>query len=278
MNPIAFRIPLPGNLQPLEVRWYGILTATGLVLATWLCARLARRKGLDPDRVIDMVVYLAVGALIGARLVYVATNWNNYKNNLKSIVAIWEGGLSFHGAFIFGFLVLLAYCALTKISWLAYADLLVIGVPIIYVYTRLGNLMNGQDTIGRVAQYGWLYDWPQRAMSRFGTQPRHLAQVYGMIIGLILLWIMYRLYLRNRPAGYIFWSFVLWFSVLRSVLEEPFRQNPLYWVEWTNETFGLGFVTLTQWVSIPLIIIAIVALVLISRRASAQPSPQPAPA
>ncbi|HEX6972284.1 MAG TPA: prolipoprotein diacylglyceryl transferase family protein, partial [Limnochordia bacterium] len=85
---------------------------------------------------------------------------------------------------------------------------------------------------------------------------RHPAQLYGSAIGLVLWAIHTRLSRRHPPAGYLFWSFVLYYSVLRGVIEETFRANPLYAWGYVNETWGIGLFTLTQLVTPPLVLLA----------------------
>jgi phosphatidylglycerol:prolipoprotein diacylglycerol transferase len=65
--------------------------------------------------------------------------------------------------------------------------------------------------------------------------PVHLTQMYGVLVGLILIPILYWAFRRSRSSGFVFWQFVLWYSVLRSVIEEAFRDNPLYWNVYLSE-------------------------------------------
>jgi len=90
--------------------------------------------------------------------------------------------------------------------------------------------------------------------------PVHLTQVYGAVVGLILLFLSLY-WLRKRPFyGYAFWQFVLWYSVLRSVLEEPFRLNPLWLPVYRNDELGIGLFTATQVVSLPLVLLSLYML------------------
>lgn len=74
----------------------------------------------------------------------------------------------------------------------------------------------------------------------------HPTQIYGSLIGVILLIINAVLARRQPPPGYLFWSFVLYYSILRGCLEETFRDNPLYAGGWVIERLGAGFFTLTH--------------------------------
>ena len=97
--------------------------------------------------------------------------------------------------------------------------------------------------------------------------PVHLTQFYGVIIGVILIFTTFWALSRRRAPGYVFWHFVLWYSVLRSVLEETFRDNPLSWNLYLSEGLrepGIGLFTLTQLVSIPIILVALYMLLTLS--------------
>ena len=95
-DPIAIR------LGPLTIYWYGICVAIGFMLVYLLVRKRGKAKGISEDTVADLMTWTAVSALLGARLFYVITFWNEQfsgKSFLK-IFAIWEGGLVFYGGFI----------------------------------------------------------------------------------------------------------------------------------------------------------------------------------
>jgi phosphatidylglycerol:prolipoprotein diacylglycerol transferase len=151
---------------------------------------------------------------------------------------------------------------------------------------RIGNFMNGSDTGGRLTDWPIGFVWPEPGTQTFGAFGRlvfgdtlwqygppicqsipfgdpcrvHLTPLYGMIVGVILIFIIRWALRRSRTPGYTFWQFVLWYSLLRSVIEEPFRDNPLFWDVYLNNQAGIGLFTLTQLMSIPLILIALYQL------------------
>jgi phosphatidylglycerol:prolipoprotein diacylglycerol transferase len=158
--------------------------------------------------------------------------------------------------------------------------------------------MNGTDTGGRLTEWGIAFVWPNEGTSTFGGFGRilfgdtlwryyppvcrdvlaggelcavHLTPLYGFLVGLILLVIALWALRRSKSPGYAFAQFALWYSVLRSVIEEPFRDNPLFWNIYLNNYAGIGGFTLTQLASIPIILVAIYALLIIrSKRAVRQ--------
>jgi phosphatidylglycerol:prolipoprotein diacylglycerol transferase len=109
--------------------------------------------------------------------------------------------------------------------------------------------------------------------------PVHLTQIYGVIIGVVLL-IAAFYWLRSKRPGWAMWQFVLWYSLLRAGIEETFRLNPLWWKVYLSEgpgTPGIGLFTATQLFSIPLIILAIIVLVRLARSPIPPTNPVPVP-
>lgn len=114
--------PIMFYLGPIEVRWYGVLVVTGAIVASFLAAREAARRGEDPDRVWDILLWVLPAGLIGARLYHVISAWDLYKNDLLSIVTVWRG-LAIYGAVAGGMLALWAYARVNKISLARWLDI-----------------------------------------------------------------------------------------------------------------------------------------------------------
>src|SRR5690606_2196970 len=102
------------------------------------------------------------------------------------------------------------------------------------------NLING-EVIGRTTEIGL---------------ERHPAQLYASFLGLVLLIIHNYLARKRPPEGYLTWSFILYYSLLRGIIEETVRENPLYALHYVNETWGIGFFTLTHLITVPLVLLA----------------------
>jgi phosphatidylglycerol:prolipoprotein diacylglycerol transferase len=277
--------PVMVQIGPLAIRWYGVLIALGVLGGSVWALREARRREMDADAVLDLAPWLVLGGLIGARLVFVLTSPAPFfgpGGRPLDAFAIWQGGISIHGG-ILGVLAAVFLLAPRKglRPWAVMDVLTPIGALGV-VGGRIGNLMNGTDTGGRPTDLPIGVAWPERGTETFGAFGRvvfgddlwayappacanlpagepcviHLAPVYGMVVGLALIPILLWAFRRSRTPGFVFAHFVLWYSLLRSVLEEPFRDNPLAWPVVENAQVGVGLFTLTQLASIPIMLIA----------------------
>lgn len=104
INPIIFTLQITPNFS-FTLRWYGILVMAGVVVASWLAEKEIRRRGEDGTHIWNLLVWLLVAGVVGARLWYVAQSIlagnPYYLQNPQQILAIWQGGLHFYGAILF---------------------------------------------------------------------------------------------------------------------------------------------------------------------------------
>jgi phosphatidylglycerol:prolipoprotein diacylglycerol transferase len=281
--------PVMVQIGPLAIRWYGVLIALGVLGGSVWALREARRRGMDPDAVLDLAPWLVLGGLIGARLVFVVTSPGPFfgpGGRPLDALAVWQGGISIHGG-ILGVLAAMVLLAPRKglRPW-AVMDVLTPVGALGIIGGRIGNLMNGTDTGGRLTDLPIGVAWPEPGTETLGAFGRvvfgetlwqyappacaslpagepcviHLAPVYGMVVGVLLIPILLWAFRRSRTPGFVFAQFALWYSLLRSVLEEPFRDNPLAWPVLENASAGVGLFTLTQLASVPIVLIAGYAL------------------
>ncbi len=267
------------QIGPLAVRWYGFLLTLAVFLGYTLALRRIRAWDLDPEAFERAAFWAVVFGVVGARLGYVLTSPGPFLQNPLEILYVWHGGLSFHGAILGGALAFYYFYRRYSYPLWSYLDAATPGVALGIIAGRIGNLMNGSDTVGRLTSLPIGFIWPEWATGFPGVCPGiddisqiwqctellrgpvHLTQVYGALVGLILLPLSYRWLRRakERP-GYAFWKFVLWYSVLRFGIEEPFRLNPLWLPVYRNDELGIGLFTATQVISLPLILLALYML------------------
>ena len=268
MNPTMIQI------GPLRIQWYGFLLTLTIFIGFELAKRRLRAWGLDAEKFEVVAFWAVIFGVVGARLGYVLTSPSYFLQNPVEVLYIWQGGLSFHGAILGGALVFFYFHKQKGYPLWPYLDAATPGVALGIIAGRIGNLMNGSDTVGRLTSLPIGFTWPEWAKGFPGICPGiedisqvyrcaellrgpvHLTQIYGALVGLILLPLSYY-WLRKKPFyGYAFWNFILWYSVLRSVLEEPFRLNPLWLPVYRNDELGIGLFTATQVVSLPLILLS----------------------
>ena len=94
INPVAI------DLGVIEIRWYGLIIAVGILLALYMAVRESEKRGLAKDTFLDLILYAVPIAIISARIYYVIFQWDYYSQNLGEIIKIWNGGIAIHGALI----------------------------------------------------------------------------------------------------------------------------------------------------------------------------------
>ena len=281
--------PIMVELGPLALRWYGLLIVAGVLVGSTWSLREARRRDMDADALLDLAPWLVVAGLVGARLVFVVTSPGPFfgpGGDPLSAFAIWQGGISIHGGILGIALALFVLAPRRGLRPWAVLDVLTPIGAFGIIGGRIGNVMNGTDTGGRLTDWPVGVAWPERGTETFGAVGRvifgddlwayappicssvpageacvvHLTPVYGALVGVALIPLLAWAFRRSRTPGFVFAWFVLGYSLLRSVIEEPFRDNPLFLPIYENAQAGVGLLTLTQLVSIPLILVAAYAL------------------
>lgn len=203
-NPVAFTV------FGIEVRWYGVLIALGMVLATLLTYKRAPRHGLEPDRVLDFILICIPVGIIGARLYYIVFNWSMYEGDFLKMINLRLGGLAIHGGLIFGIAAAVILCAVWKIRPLNVMDLAVPGVALAQAIGRWGNYFNSEA-------HGGPTDLPWAVM--VNGQTYHPTFLYESIWCFLLF--LFLIYMDNhrRFEGQIFLLYGILYSVERFFVE-----------------------------------------------------------
>lgn len=243
IDPVFFRI------GPLSFRWYGLMYAISFVTAMFLIRYMAARKQIDlsKNQISDLILYSAVGVILGGRVGYMLFyNPVFYLTNPSKMLAVWEGGMSFHGGFLGVLTAGYFFCRSRKLSYLSVADVAVITVPIGLGLGRLGNFING-ELFGRETDVPWCMVFPTG-----GDVCRHPSQLYqAMLEGVVLFTILFFMSRAQLPRGVPFWSLFLFYGLFRFIVEffrEPDAQLG----------FVVGSFTMGQVLSLPMIIIGLV--------------------
>ena len=171
VNRVAF------SIGSIDIYWYAILIATGFMLALVFCFKNFPKFGVDPDRAIDVVFFAMIFGIIGARLYYVAFQWDMYKDNLLEILNIRGGGLGFYGGLIGGIIGLIIGCKLRGQNTLAFLDVAGGAVLIGQGIGRWGNFVNS-EAFGSNTTLPWGMTSPKIA----AYIERHSEEVMGAVM------------------------------------------------------------------------------------------------
>lgn len=248
-------IPFPAfdpviiNFGPVAIRWYSLAYIAGLVLGWRLLRRLLQRppKSAELEEVDDFLVWATLGVILGGRLGYVFFyNLTTYINNPLSILAVWQGGMSFHGGLLGVIGVTILFCRRRGIELWLFADRLACVAPIGLFFGRLANFING-ELFGRVSDVSWAIIFPHG-----GPSPRHPSQIYealgeGLLLFLVMMLLVQSEKLRHR-LGFLTGVFFAGYGITRTGVE--FFRQPDAHIGFLS--FGL---TTGQWLSAPLVVV-----------------------
>lgn len=226
LSPIAF------HLGDLSVKWYGILMATGVLVATLMAIQEGKRRQIMPDDFIDFLLWAVPIGFVGARIYYVVFEWGYFSQHPNEIIAIWNGGIAIYGGLLAGLAVLIVFCKKRQLPIFLMLDIIAPGVMAAQVIARWGNFMN-QEAHGGITTLAFLQKLhlPQFVIQQMYInghyyQPTYLYESVGNLIGLILI-----LSLRHRKhlfkQGEVFLSYVIWYSMVRFIVE-GMRTDSLY--------------------------------------------------
>jgi len=146
--------PILVEVGSFTIRWYGLLIASAVLIGVTLSQNLAKRRGVEPDLLGDLAIWLVVGAIPCARLYYVLFEWKNYVGHPEEIIAIWKGGIAIHGAILGGLVAALIFARLQRISFWQLTDLVAPSLILGQAIGRWGNFFNS-EAFGRPTNLPW---------------------------------------------------------------------------------------------------------------------------
>lgn len=289
MNPVAL------SIGPVTVHWYGLLIVGGAVLAAYIATIEARRRGEDPEHVWNLLVWVLIFGIIGARLYHVFSSpvggvgWSYYREHPLDIINFWSGGfrgLGIYGAIAGGFLAMAVYCWRNKLILSQWLDIVTPGLLLAQAIGRLGNRIN-QELYGPPTTLPWAFrinptypcqepagsplacglpdrltDAARQWYAQNGFHPTFYYEGLWNLVGFgLLMWIGRRFQNRLRD-GDIFLMYFIWYPLGR------------FWVEMLRpDAWISGFLGLTtaQVISVAAIVAAVIGLVLRHRNWTPEP-------
>ncbi|HEY2134204.1 MAG TPA: prolipoprotein diacylglyceryl transferase [Acetobacteraceae bacterium] len=242
--------PVIVQIGPFGIRWYALAYIAGLVLGWRLARHLVRLSPAvaTPVQVDDFLTWATLGVVLGGRLGYVLFYQPQiYLAHPAMILAVWEGGMSFHGGALGVAVAIVWFCRRNAIPLLGFADRVAVCAPIGLGLGRVANFING-ELWGRPAP-----DWLPWAMifPAVGPEPRHPSQLYqalleGLVLFLVMLALSRREALRAR-FGWLTGAFLVGYGIAR-IVGELFRQPDIFL------GYLVGGATMGQLLSIPMVI------------------------
>ena len=213
-NKVAFSL-----FGTIEVRWYGIIMVTGIILAFLYAYYRSKHEGISFDDLLDYAIFTVLSGIVGARLYYVITSGQKY--TFGEIFAIWNGGIAIYGAIIGGATALLCVSLYKKIKWQKAFDMVCPGVMIGQIVGRWGNFFNGEAYGESPAADSLLYfmrmelrheDW----MNSYVCQPTFLYESLWNLVGFLIINALYK---KKKYDGQVFLMYITWYGFGRMFIE-----------------------------------------------------------
>ena len=262
------------HIGPVTVYSYGFMLALAFVLGTALAQDRARKQGIDPNKVLDLVFSILVSSIVGARAFFIAINWQYYKADPLDIFKVWEGGLVFYGGFILAFCVAFWFMKKNGLPAWKIVDIMSPSVALGITLGRIGCYLNG-CCYGRVSET-WGVSFPGRdnppafaQQVADGLIPSYAvcslpvlpAQLYSALHGLLIFAALLILEKYKRFDGFEFWAMVLLYSSGRFFIEG---------IRYYETSSMIGGFTVSQVISVALFIVSASVLIVRSKHAGSK--------
>ena len=240
MNPVAF------TLFGMEVRWYGLLIALGIIAGIALACWNAPKRGYKKDDPFELILWMFPTAIIGARLYFLIFNGGPWDMNA---FAIWNGGIAIYGGIIGGAIGALLYCVIRKKNFFKLADLAAPSLILGQCVGRWGNFVN-QEAFGNLVTDPNLQHFPYAVyIDRLGEW--HQATFFYESLGDLFICIALIILIRKiNWTGIVISSYMVMYGILRFFIE-GMRMDSLMW----------GALRVSQWLSL-ILVVAGVALII----------------
>lgn len=247
------------SIGPITIYWYSVLIIISVLIGYYFSLKEAERNGLKKSFISDLVFYLVIIAILGARTYYVIFNFNAFKDNLLDIFKIWEGGLAIYGAVISSIIFIIYYSKKKNKNPLLVLDTLTPYLILGQAIGRWGNFFNS-EAHGKVTTLSHLQrlhlpNFIIKGMYINGSYyiPTFLYESIWCIIGFIIILLIRRKNKYKNP-GVLLFTYFIWYGIGRFLIE-GLRTDSLYFLS----------LRISQIVSIILIILGIIGLIKIKK-------------
>ena len=254
--------PVALEIGPLAVRWYGLMYLAAFLQFWWLGRRriLTHPRWVKAGWVVpeldDLLFYGVIGVIVGGRLGQVLFyEPAYYAQHPLEILAVWRGGMSFHGGFLGVLLAMGWYVRKSGRAWLDVTDFIAPLVPLGLAAGRIGNFING-ELWGRVADPAlpWAMVFPH-----VDALPRHPSQLYQAgLEGISLFVVLWVFSGKERPCGAVSGAFLVGYGIFRFIAE--YFRTPDAGIFGLSDVISMG-----QWLSLPMVFAGLTMMAWASR-------------
>ncbi len=207
------------KIGPVTVRTFGVFVAIGIVAGVWCLLRFARDHELDTERLSRLAVWVVALGLVGSRLLFVITRWSEFRHDLPSVFAVWQGGLQFSGAFLVAIVAIWWFSRRhPEFGGLRLSDGIVFGLAPGLAIGRLGCMAVGEHLGTRTSFIlGWKYlgGATREPVAGGVGSVIHNTAIYELLLLLPLIALLWWLERRRVPSGWLTVAFLLWYGVQR---------------------------------------------------------------
>lgn len=211
------------QIGSMKIYWYAIIIATGVFLAVLYAVKRAPQFGIAEDNIYDMVIVCIPTAVVCARIYYVVSEWEQYKDNFVDVFKIWEGGLGMYGVIFGGILAVFLYSRYKKIPFGTLMDVDSFGLLIGQIIGRWGNFMN-REAFGYQTDLPWKMGLTQSGTTIY-VHPTFLYESLWNLAGFLIIHFYSKKH--RRYDGQILAMYLTWYGFGR-MLVEGLRTDSLY--------------------------------------------------
>lgn len=204
------------DLGAVSVRSYGLMLVIAFWLGIELSARMARNRGIDPVRILDLGLVVLVTSLVGSRLLYVVSHLAEYQNDRIGVFRVWEGGLSFYGGLIVAVIFGMLYLKRKGLPVLKVTDIVTPQISLGIAIARLGCFLNG-CCFGKESGLPWAVVFPADCQAGWvlAGKALHPTQIYSSLANLAIFVLLRKLVKRGYPHGMVFAAFLVLYGSWR---------------------------------------------------------------